>query len=101
MTQEKELPITCQRCKKSSEEISKMMGSPFNQCDFCSQLCADCHKKEKPKQDTLPADKAAPEPVKACQHLHTYHTGGFHFSAGDVWDDIEEVCIDCGEVLSK
>ncbi len=31
-----------------------------------------------------------------CKHEHTAHSGGMHFSAGDVWDDIEEYCIDCG-----
>ena len=34
-----------------------------------------------------------------CSHEHVSQTGGFHFSAGEVWDDIEEVCSDCGEVL--
>jgi hypothetical protein len=34
-----------------------------------------------------------------CPHEHVSQTGGFHFSTGDVWDDIEEVCSDCGEVL--
>jgi hypothetical protein len=34
-----------------------------------------------------------------CPHEHVTQIGGFHFSAGEVWDDIEEVCSDCGEVL--
>jgi len=25
--------------------------------------------------------------------------GGFHFSAGDVWDDLTLVCMDCGANL--
>lgn len=36
-----------------------------------------------------------------CDHKNTtlLTTGGFHFSAGEVWDDIEEtvICLDCGE----
>jgi hypothetical protein len=34
-----------------------------------------------------------------CKHEHTATRGGVHFSAGDVWDDIEEYCIDCGANL--
>lgn len=35
-----------------------------------------------------------------CDHLHTITTGGYHFSVGDVWDDIREFCLDCGADLS-
>lgn len=35
-----------------------------------------------------------------CPHKHVSRSGGFHFSAGEVWDDVREVCDDCGEVLS-
>ena len=38
------------------------------------------------------------EAVK-CQHEHVSSRGSFHFSAGDVWDDIVEVCDDCGAAL--
>lgn len=34
-----------------------------------------------------------------CPHEHISRYGSHHFSAGEVWDDIEEVCSDCGEVL--
>ena len=36
-----------------------------------------------------------------CPHEHTSFQGGFHFTAGDVWDDITEVCDDCGANLDK
>ena len=36
-----------------------------------------------------------------CQHQHTSYQGGFHFSAGDVWDDLAEVCTDCGANLDQ
>lgn len=36
-----------------------------------------------------------------CKHEHTSHRGSMHFSAGDVWDDIQEVCDDCGANLDK
>ena len=35
-----------------------------------------------------------------CPHKHVSRSGGFHFSAGEVWDDVRETCSDCGEVLS-
>ena len=34
-----------------------------------------------------------------CPHQHTSILGVMHFSTGDVWDDIEEVCDDCGSNL--
>ncbi len=34
-----------------------------------------------------------------CPHLYTSHNGGLRFTAGDVWDDISEVCDDCGARL--
>ena len=36
-----------------------------------------------------------------CQHEHTSFRGGYHFTAGDVWDDLEEVCDDCGIKLES
>ena len=36
-----------------------------------------------------------------CKHEHTSYRGGTHFSGGDVWDDIEEVCDDCGANLDR
>ena len=34
-----------------------------------------------------------------CPHEHTTTNGGFHFTAGEVWDDLAEVCDDCGANL--
>jgi hypothetical protein len=36
-----------------------------------------------------------------CSHNHTSSQGNRHFTAGDVWDDIAEVCNDCGTPLDK
>jgi hypothetical protein len=36
-----------------------------------------------------------------CKHEHTSYQGGMHFYAGDVWDDIQEVCNDCGANLDR
>ena len=34
-----------------------------------------------------------------CPHLHRSFPGGFHFTNGDIWDDLTEVCDDCGADL--
>jgi len=31
-----------------------------------------------------------------CPHLRISTTGQFHYSNGEVWDDIREICDDCG-----
>ncbi len=36
-----------------------------------------------------------------CPHQHTSFQGGMHFDGGDVWDDIHEVCNDCGASLEN
>jgi len=36
-----------------------------------------------------------------CPHEHTSYQGSMHFNAGDVWDDITEVCDDCGAKLDQ
>ena len=36
-----------------------------------------------------------------CPHDHTTYHGSMHFSAGDVWDDIQEVCDDCGAKMDQ
>jgi DnaJ-class molecular chaperone len=36
-----------------------------------------------------------------CPHEHTSYQGSMRFSAGDVWDDIQEVCNDCGASLDQ
>jgi hypothetical protein len=36
-----------------------------------------------------------------CSHQHTSFNGGFHLTAGDVWDDLTEVCNDCGANLDR
>jgi hypothetical protein len=36
-----------------------------------------------------------------CPHVHTSFRGSFHFAAGEVWDDLTEVCDDCGANLDR
>jgi len=39
------------------------------------------------------------DPTLQCPHNHTSLSGSNHFSNGEVWDDIHEVCDDCGAIL--
>ncbi len=34
-----------------------------------------------------------------CLHEHVSTSGGFHLTAGEIWDDVEEVCSDCGKFM--
>lgn len=52
---------------------------------FIPNFCKGCVEKHKAQ----------------CQHIHTEMFGGFHFSAGDVWDDLTLVCLDCGANLDE
>ena len=36
---------------------------------------------------------------ETCQHGRTTIHGGMHFTEGEVWDDFQEVCDECGKVL--
>jgi hypothetical protein len=36
-----------------------------------------------------------------CPHEHSSYKGNMHFTAGEVWDDIQEVCDDCSANLDQ
>jgi hypothetical protein len=36
-----------------------------------------------------------------CKHEHTSFQGDFHFVGGEIWDDIMEICNDCGVNLDR
>ena len=38
---------------------------------------------------------------ETCFQQHTSFHGSLRFSAGEVWDDIHEVCCDCGAILDQ
>lgn len=99
MTQQPNTPIQCVSCKASSERISQTLGEPFDMCNVCSHFCEDCPRRESQEQESPASEEPQPPQQTTCQHLHTYHTGGFHYNGDDVWDDTQEVCIDCGAIL--
>ena len=46
-------------------------------------------------------DFAALLEQEQCSHQHSSFQGNLRFSQGDVWDDIHEVCHDCGADLDQ
>jgi DnaJ-class molecular chaperone len=61
--------------------------------------CPSCEGSgNEPKWINL-ADFAKLMQQAVCPHAHTSFLGNMHFSAGDVWDNITEVCDDCGANL--
>lgn len=61
--------------------------------------CPNCQGSGKQTRWITVAEFAEMLNTAKCEHEHVSRRGGFHFSAGEVWDDIEEVCDDCGTVL--
>lgn len=49
--------------------------------------------------------RRTPKLLRRCRHRRTeiYSTGGFHFYAGEVWDDIREylICLDCCKTVER
>ena len=78
-------------------EATDWNGEPYTRYEPC-QMCDGTGESSKwvSLPDFLNMLKAA-----MCKHEHTSYRGGMHFSAGDVWDDIEEVCDDCGVNLDR
>lgn len=70
-------------------------GKPYDRYRPCSM----CHGSGNyPKWVSLEEFSRMMKQVQ-CTHKHASKKGGMHFSGGDVWDDIQEVCDDCGETL--
>ena len=91
---------TCPHCKGQAylpvEEAVNYMGEKYLKhapCSFCDGT-GTVAKSIELLEFLLLLDQAK------CQHEHVSRNGSFHFSAGEVWDDIREVCDDCGEVLT-
>ena len=74
-----------------------MKGETYTRYAPC-QMCEGTGERGKwvSLPDFLEMLKAA-----QCKHEHTSYGGGMHFSAGDVWDDIMEVCDDCDAKLDR
>ena len=89
----------CPYCKGEAmefvaEEID-CKGEPYNRY----RPCYMCHGSgEYPKWVSMDEFSRLLE-QEHCPHEHTTTLGRMHFSAGEVWDDIEEICIDCGANL--
>ena len=75
------------------------------QCEHCKDEaylpCPQCQGSGNQAKWVSLAELAILLKEIQCSHEHTSLQGGFHFTAGDVWDDITEVCDDCGANLDK
>jgi len=75
------------------------------QCEHCKDEaclpCPQCQGSGNQAKWVSLAELATLLKEIQCSHEHTSFQGGFHFTAGDVWDDITEVCDDCGANLDK
>ena len=93
--------IPCSHCKGKAYlpigEVLSAKGEPYIQ----HQPCPMCEGSGMaPKWISLQEFSILLTQAQ-CPHLHTSRNGGFHFTAGDVWDDIKEVCNDCGAILDR
>jgi hypothetical protein len=78
-------------------EAEDSQGNPYTRhfpCPYCEG------SGNKPKWIDL-QDFAKLMQQAVCPHDHTNFNGNMHSSAGDVWDDIHEVCDDCGANLDQ
>ena len=65
----------------------------------CYTPCPQCEGSGiQPKWVSLPEFVKLLQAAQ-CPHTHTSYQGGMRFSEGEPWDDIREVCIDCGARL--
>lgn len=89
----------CQDCAGQSF-LPSCMGVDSRGVEYQRYLpCPTCKGSGKTgKWITLPEFHKLLKELE-CPHAHVTQVGGFHFSAGSVDDDLQDVCIDCGEVL--
>lgn len=90
---------TCPACNGRAYipigEAINTNGDFYMQC----KACPTCEGSgNKPHWVTLDEFARLLQPY-LCRHKNTSFVGGMHFSAGEVWDDILEVCSDCGTRL--
>lgn len=90
---------TCPHCNGTAyfpyREALDYQGKPYMQylpCNVCQGSGVTG------KWVTLPDFRKLLE-QSLCVHEHVSQSGGFHLSGGEVWDDVEEVCDDCGQIL--
>ena len=91
----------CEQCNGQAYlptgEAESYSGEKYIQYQPCSK-CQGSAKQT--KWVTLAEFVSLLETVK-CQHEHISTNGGFHFSGGDVWDDLVEICDDFGATLDE
>ena len=91
--------VPCDRCNGQAYiptgEVEDYQGRLYIQ----HIPCPACHSSGQTTKWISLQEFAALLLQAQCQHQHTSFSGGMHFSAGQVWDDIREVCDDCNANL--
>jgi DnaJ-class molecular chaperone len=91
----------CQRCNGEAylpiEECEDSQGKTY----IRYSPCPTCEGSGNQAQWVNLEDLAKLIFQAGCSHQNTSFQGNRHFSAGDVWDDIHEVCNDCGASLDN
>jgi hypothetical protein len=92
--------LKCRACNGAAylpvEEETDWMGQKY----LKHRACATCEASGlEERWLELPDFLLLLEQLK-CAHEHTTRSGGFHYSGGEVWDDVSpDICSDCGKVL--
>ena len=90
---------TCELCKGAAYvhvcEALNAQGKPY----MCYQPCANCEGSGlAPRWVSLQEFLSLLQQAQ-CKHVHTSYHGSLRFIQGEPWDDIHEVCDDCGAKL--
>ena len=91
----------CEHCQGEAYlplgEIESYAGEPYTHY----QPCPQCEGSGNQVRWVTLEEFAALLQRAKCSHERTHFRGGFHYNGEDVWDDIQEVCSDCGANLDE
>jgi len=90
---------TCKKCEGAAYLPDREDISNAGEKYMRYKPCPKCHGSGKQRQWILLEEFSKLLQIYKCPHEHTSFDGGYHFTQGDVWDDIVEVCDDCGANL--
>ena len=91
--------IPCDHCKDKAYVPDPKDTGPVGRQHNQSNPCPVCQGSGHCTQWVSLEQFSAMLANSQCPHEHTSFLGGYHFTEGDVWDDIVEVCDDCGARL--
>jgi hypothetical protein len=91
--------VCCTYCNGQAylpqKEVVDAYGKPYIQ----HKPCPSCHGSAVQDRWIDLTEFALLLQESVCPHKRSSLQGAYHFSNGEVWDDITEVCNDCGADL--